>query len=232
EIAEFYDFPPDATGAGESIAVLELGGGYRRQDLVDYFQRLGVPPPRITNASVAGAGNQPGLWPTEPDSEVTLDLEMVGALAPGADITVYFSFNTNLGFILALAQAVHDSRRRHSVISISWAESEESWAPMEIAAMNDLLWEAAVLGITVCVASGDHGSSSESPPSDGWAHVEFPASSPFALACGGTTLLRREGQPIAGEVVWHQWSGGAWWASGGGASTAFPVPPYQARAGI
>jgi kumamolisin len=232
EMAELYDFPPDATGAGESIAVLELGGGYRRQDLADYYRRLGVPMPRIINVSVAGAGNQPGCRPTEADSEVTFDLEMVGSLAPGADIAVYFAPNTTYAFVLALAQAVHDSRRRHSVISISWAESEEAWALMEIAALNDLLWEAAVLGITVCAASGDHGSSAESPPSDGWAHVEFPASSPFALACGGTMLLRGEGRSVAGEVVWNEQTPGAWWASGGGASAVFPVPPYQTQRGI
>lgn len=227
EVAELYEFPPDATGEGQSIAVIELGGGYWRQDLADYFQRLGVPMPRITSVSVAGAGNQPGCPPSNADAEVALDLEVVGSLAPGADITVYFAANTNYTFVLALAQAVHDSRRKHSVISISWAEAEPFWPPMVVEAMNEILWEAAVLGITVCVASGDQGSSGENPPSDGWAHVNFPPSSPFALACGGT-LLRADGRSIAAEEVWHEGT----WASGGGASAIFQVPPYQEQTGI
>jgi len=227
EVAGLYQFPPDATGKGESIAILELGGGYQQQDLVDYFQKIGVPLPSITNISVAGAGNQPGPSLTASDVEVSLDVEMVGALAPGADIAVYFAPNTNYAFIQMLAQAVHDRRRDHSVISISWAETEESWQPMGLEAMNEILWEAAALGITVCISSGDYGSSAENPPTDGWAHVEFPASSPYALACGGTLLLA-ENQTIASEVVWHEATG----ASGGGASAAFPVPPYQEKAGI
>ncbi|HYO16627.1 MAG TPA: S53 family peptidase [Thermoanaerobaculia bacterium] len=226
EVAELYEFP-DVTGEGQSIAVIELGGGYWRQDLADYVQRLGVPMPRITNVSVAGAGNQPVYPPGDAEAEVALDLEVVGSVAPGADITVYFAANTNYAFLLALAQAVHDSRRRHSVISISWAEAEAYWQPMVVEAMNEILWEAAVLGITICVASGDQGSSGENPPSDGWAHVKFPPSSPFALACGGT-LLRADGRSIAAEVVWHE---GAW-SSGGGASDVFPVPPYQQQTGI
>ena len=227
EVAELYEFPPDADGQGESIAILELGGGYQPQDLVNYFQRIGVPLPRITNVSVGGAGNQPGFPPTPSDTEVSLDVEMVGALAPGAEIAVYFAPNTSYGFIQMLAQAVHDPRRDVSVISISWAETERSWRPMDVEAMNEVLWEAAALGVTVCVSSGDYGSSSENPPTDGWANVEFPSSSPFALACGGT-LLQAAGQTVASEVVWHEGTG----ASGGGASAVFPVPPYQEQAGI
>ncbi|MCG8461763.1 MAG: hypothetical protein MI919_36235, partial [Holophagales bacterium] len=71
EVAELYGFPA-ATGRGQKIAILELGGGYRRQDLSRYFQRLGVPMPRITNVSVAGGGNRPG---SSADIEVYLDLE-------------------------------------------------------------------------------------------------------------------------------------------------------------
>jgi len=227
EVAELYEFPPDTTGEGQSIAILELGGGYQRQELVSYFQRLGVPMPHITSVSVGGAGNQPGTPPTMSDVEVCLDVEIVGAIAPGADITVYFAPNTNYAFIQMLTQAVHDSRRNHSVISISWAEVEKNWRPMDLETMNETLKEAAVLGITVCVSSGDYGSSSENPPSDGWAHVEFPASSPFALACGGTLLLAQE-KAIADEVAWHEGKS----ASGGGASAVFPVPPYQQQAGI
>lgn len=227
EVAGLYQFPPETTGQGESIAVLELGGGYSQQDLAGYFQKIGVPMPRITNVSVSGAGNQPGNPHTMSDVEVTLDVELAGALAPGADIAVYFAPNTNYTFLQMLAQAVHDPLRNHSVISLSWAEPEKNWQPMEIEAMNEVLREAAVLGITVCISSGDQGSSAENPPTDGWANVEFPASSPYALACGGT-LLWAENQSIAGEVAWHETVG----ASGGGASAIFPVPPYQEQAGI
>ncbi|MCG8461066.1 MAG: S8 family serine peptidase, partial [Holophagales bacterium] len=153
--------------------------------------------------------------------------EVLGTLAPEAEITVYFAPNTNDGFLRALLQAIHDPHRDHSVISISWAERESSWSPMELEAMNQALHDAAALGITVCVSSGDQGASGQRSADDGWAHVEFPASSPFALACGGTRLIAA-GDRIVAESVWHDTSG----ASGGGVSAHFPVPPYQQAAGV
>jgi kumamolisin len=83
------------------------------------------------------------------------------------------------------------------------------------------------MGVTVCVASGDNGSSDG--VNDGNNHVDFPASSSFALGCGGTTLQASSTQ-IVNETVWNdQPSGGA---TGGGVSDVFPLPAWQTGFGV
>jgi len=168
------------------------------------------------------AANQPTGDPNGPDGEVMLDIEVVGAVAAGASIAVYFAPNTDAGFLDAVTTAVHDSVRRPSVISISWGGPESSWTSQAMTAMDQAFQAAAALGVTVCVASGDGGSSDGASGSA--AHVDFPASSPFALGCGGTSLRASRNQ-IASESVWNDGSTGG--AGGGGVSAFFPVPSWQ-----
>jgi len=90
--------------------------------------------------------------------------------------------------------------------------------------------DAAALGITVCVASGDNGSGDA--VTDGQAHVDFPASSPYALGCGGTKLLAEPSTgTISSEVVWNETASHEG-AGGGGVSDQFPLPSWQANAGV
>ena len=180
-------------------------------------------------ASDGGVGaNLPGVDPNA-DGEVMLDIEVAGAVAPKAKIAVYFALNTDNGFLAAVNTALHDSVRKPSVISISWGSTEELNTPQALRAFNLVLEDAAALGVTVCCSSGDDGSSDIRKPSerDGKPHVDFPASSPFALACGGTMLLG-SGTAIASEVVWNQGNGG----TGGGVSNFFARPRYQAKAKV
>jgi kumamolisin len=222
QLAALYDFPL-RTAQGECVAIIELGGGFRPQDLQTYFTGLGAAAPAVTAVSVDHGANQPTGDPNGPDGEVMLDIEVVGAVAAGATIAVYFAPNTDAGFLDAVTTAIHDTVRKPSVISISWGGPESSWTSQAMTAMDQAFQAAAALGITVCAASGDGGSSDGA--SDGAAHVDFPASSPFALGCGGTSL-RATGQQIASEVVWNDGStaGGA---GGGGMSAFFPVPSWQ-----
>ncbi|HTW68251.1 MAG TPA: protease pro-enzyme activation domain-containing protein, partial [Acetobacteraceae bacterium] len=126
-VASSYGFPA-GNGAGECIGLIELGGGYRSSDLQAYFSGLGISPaPNVTFVSVDGATNAPTGDPNGPDAEVMLDIEMVGAIAPGAKIVVYFGTNTDAGFLDALSTAVHDTVNRPSVISISWGGPEAAW---------------------------------------------------------------------------------------------------------
>jgi kumamolisin len=225
QVADLYKFPAGATGAGQMIAIIELGGGYRSAELKKYFQGLGIKPLKVTAVSVDGGKNTPG---GNADGEVLLDIEVAGAVAPGAKIAVYFAPNTDKGFVDAVLDAAHDKKRKPSVISISWGAPEEGWTKQARDAMDQALQDCAANGVTVTVASGDDGSTDGEK--DAKLHVDFPASSPFALACGGTTL-KGSGNTITSEKVWNETAQKAG-ATGGGVSTAFPLPAYQASAGV
>src|SRR6201996_2848269 len=120
EVAQLYKFPRDADGEGQCIGIIELGGGYTVRDLNTYFKSLGITPPKIVSVSVDGAKNKPTKNPNGDDGEVALDIEVAGSIAPGAKIAVYFTRNTNQGFLRAIQQAVHDDVNKPAVISISW----------------------------------------------------------------------------------------------------------------
>ena len=211
QLTAIYDFPK-GDGAGECIALIELGGGYRPQDLQTYFSGLGVSLPTVTAVSVDQATNQPTGSPDGPDGEVMLDIEVAGAIAPAAAIAVYFAPNTDAGFLDAVTTAIHDEVRKPSVVSISWGGAESTWTQQAMTTMDQAFQAAAAMGITVCVAAGDSGSTDG--VSDGSNHVDFPASSSYALACGGTSL-QANGTTIVSEVVWNDGNpasgaGGGW----------------------
>ena len=221
QLADLYGFP-QGTGQGTCIGIIELGGGYRPADLQAYFKRLGIALPKVSTVSVDHGKNHPTGKVNGPDGEVMLDIEVAGAVAPGASMVVYFAPNTDAGFLDAITTAVHDATHKPSVISISWGGPESTWTAQAMTAFDQAFQAAAAMGITVCVASGDNGSSDG--VSDGANHVDFPASSPHALACGGTTLQSAGGK-ITSEVVWNDGAGGG--AGGGGVSDVFPLPAWQ-----
>jgi kumamolisin len=132
----------------------------------------------------------------------------------------------------AIAAAVHDAVNRPSVISISWGAPETEWTAQGLAAMDQAFQDAAALGVTVCCAAGDAGSSDQNPANgapDGRAHADFPASSPYVLACGGTRLAG-SGGTIASETVWNDNPQTS--ATGGGVSEVFDLPAYQSTANV
>jgi len=223
QIGELYGFPP-GTGAGETIGLIELGGGFTTADLKTYFKGLGVAEPKVVAVPVDSGRNAPTRDTSGPDGEVMLDIEVAGALAPAAQIAVYFAPNTDQGFIDAVTQAVHDQTLKPSVVSISWGGPESGWTQSAAQAMDQAFQDAASLGVTICVASGDGGSADGA--TDGLAHVDFPASSPNVLGCGGTHVTAAaDGTTIASETVWNDGAQGG--AGGGGISALFPVPSYQ-----
>ena len=150
-----------------------------------------------------------------------LDVEVVGSIAPGARVVVYFAPNTDAGFLDAITTAIHDtSTIRRSVHQLGWSRvhldiSGDDRHGRCVPGRGDL-------GVTVCVASGDNGSSDG--VTDGADHVDFPASSPFALACGGPPT-RHSGLHLGRDRVGRWREGGA---SGGGVSGFFPCPPGSA----
>lgn len=225
QMAALYNFPTNADGSGQTIAIIELGGGYNASDLTTFFQGVGINEPSVTTVSVDGGTNSPG---SNADGEVELDIEVAGSVAPGAKIVVYFAPNTDQGFIDAITDAAHDTTHNPSVISISWGGPEDSWTQQSQTAMNNALQDAATLGVTVTVAAGDSGSTDG--VGDNKLHVDFPASSPYALACGGTTVVAN-GNAISSETVWNEIANQEG-ATGGGVSNLFALPSYQSSAGV
>jgi len=229
DLAQIYDFPAQLDGSGQTIGLVEFGGGFRNADLDVFFEQMRLPRPSVTAVSVDGTPNAPG---SEVDGEVVLDIEVSGGAAPGAAIVVYFAQWTDAGWLEALTKAIHDRRHRPSVLSISWGWSEfetagqVAWTRQVLEEVNTVLKEAANLGITVLVAAGDDGSTDGLE--DGHLHVDYPASSPYVTACGGTTLHAHNGRRRS-EVVWGDGTrrdGGG--STGGGISDFFPVPAWQA----
>ena len=208
--------------------MLSLGGGFTTSDLATYFSGLKISPaPTVVAVSVDGAQNAPTGDTSGPDTEVMLDIEVVGAVAPGAKIAVYFAPNSDAGFLDAINKAVMDTVNKNSVVSISWGGPESSWTAQSLQSYNSALQAAAAMGVSVCVACGDNGSTDGE--TDGLDHVDFPASSPYSLACGGTAL-HVSGGKISSEVVWNGLPNGG--ATGGGVSATFPLPSYQANANV
>jgi kumamolisin len=239
DFAQRYNFPTTFNGvtldgAGQTIAIVELGGGYRTSDLKVFFQEIGGTMPSVTSISVDHAANAP-TTPDSADGEVMLDIEVAGAVAPKAKFAIYFAPNNgDQGFIDAITAAVHDTERKPSVISISWGGPEVSTDQQGINAYHELFVAAAALGTTVCIASGDHGTADlDAQDWDGKIHVDHPACDDLVLGCGGTQITGGK------DVVWNDGTpfdtsvaGGGGWASGGGISEIFAVPTYQAAANL
>jgi len=227
QVAQAYQFPANSSGAGQTIGIIELGGGFRQSDITAYFASLGIAAPTVTAVLVDGGTNSPTTADSA-DGEVMLDIEVAASVAPGANIAVYFTTNTDQGFIDAITTAVQDTTNKPSVISISWGGPESTWTAQSLAALDAACQSAAALGITITVAAGDNGSSDG--VTDGSNNVDFPASSPHVLACGGTTLYAT-GSTISSEVVWNETASNEG-ATGGGVSNVFPLPAWQANSNV
>jgi kumamolisin len=237
QLASLYNFPSNLDGTGQTIAILELGGGFHAQELTTYFQNLGIAkPPSVTAATYTNGGtNNPGtnaLDPNNPDVEVMLDIEVSGAIAPGAKIVVYFAPDaSDQSFLGVMNAIISDTVNKPGIVSISWGGPEDTATSQFQNEFDQLLQSAAHLGITVCVAAGDNGSADFAADDPNWdkkAHVDFPASDPFVLACGGTQLTASS-TAITKEIVWDDGKNDG---TGGGVSRVFALPSYQQNAGV
>jgi kumamolisin len=226
QVAALYNFPKNLDGSGQTIAIIELGGGYKDEDIKKYFQKLGIDAPNVQSVSVDGATNAPEGSPDSADGEVALDIEVAGGIAPKANILVYFAPNSDQGFIDAV-NAAANADQKPAAISISWGAPEKEWSPQAMDAFNGAVKNAAALGVNVFAASGDNGS--KDGENDKKNHADFPASSPFAIGCGGTQLNSQDGK-ITSEPAWNDGFFGG--ASGGGVSDHFPKPDYQANVNV
>ena len=217
QVGKAYGFPADG-GEGSTIGFVELGGGYRESDL-----ELAMPgmSKRVISLPVDGVTNTPG---DDADAEVNLDIQVALVLAPKARAVVAFAPNSGEGFahaIDALVQYVSPDGRKVTVISISWGQAEHQWDIRDIDAMEQSFASARAAGIEVTVAAGDNGTSDNT----GKSTVDYPASSPHVIACGGTRLMLNEDGTIKDEAVWNDGTDGG--ATGGGVSQIFRTPQYH-----
>jgi kumamolisin len=232
-IATIYGFPTPPT-TPVVIGVISLGGGLygtvtngvlTNGDVQKYWTSGGITSqPRVIIKSVDGALNSPAS-DLNSTIENTIDVETVGACCPGSNVTIifYIAPNTYNGFYNAFSSAIKTPvvvggvSIKPSVISCSWGSPEAYFSNSDLSRYNTLFYQATLAGITICAASGDNGSS------DGLAgkNVDFPASSPNVVACGGTSLV------CPNLTYDSQTRETTWTGSGGGISKYFASPTYQ-----
>ena len=223
QVANAYNFPT-SDGYGQTVAIVQFGGGYTQNNLTSSFTNQGFTIPDISDVYVNGGSNNPA--DAGSSAEVMLDTFVVGVVAPKAKQVIYFVPNNGVYWPDVLNAAIYDVVNAPSVISVSWGYIEDGWLLFYlgyIQPVTDALAAAAVLGITVTNSSGDYGSI---PADYGAAYantVSMIASNPYCLGCGGTSLLLHANNVTKTEVVWnHDGSG-----TGGGKSKLFGTPTYQ-----
>jgi hypothetical protein len=220
DIISLYNFPPGFDGRGQTIGILEFGGSLIADDLAQYFKSLNLPTPDVSTVAVDDAPikSDPTI-----DAQVMMDVEIVGSIVPRAHIRVYFALFDAAGFSDAVKQATAD---QVSVLETGWGQRENAWKDEDINTIDAALEAAATRRVTVLAAAGDTGVTDGA--ADGRRHVDFPASSPWVLAIGGTTL-KSEGGRITSEAVWRSSADSA---TGGGVSDKFPRPDWQSAVSV
>ncbi len=212
EVAERYQFP-DADGSGQTVGILQLRGTFKSDDFTTCMRAQGVAAKLPVVKRVDDAELTHGIE-TAKDVESAIDTQIIGALAPGAQIVVYAAPDDERGVLDAIRTALFDDERRPSILSISFGFPEQLWTPVALMILDELFTAAALLGVSIFCASGDNGAEMDY---DGKPHVLAPASSAFAHACGATEI---QADTAAGQEV-------TWQKSGGGFSERFSVPPWQ-----
>jgi kumamolisin len=219
ELCEAYNWPTDAPGGGV-IAIIELAGGWTQADVAKFFPDPKLAP-HITDVSVDGTKNSECSPQNVADGEVALDIQVAGAayaVATGsaANIRVYWAKDITKAIIAATADGC-------DVCSISWGADEATWGAAAGNALEQAAIAATRAGMVVLAASGDNDSSDGGP---GRANVDLPASAPHVIGCGGTKKIHG-----GAETVWNNDPGKATGeGTGGGYSTLFPMPTWQAGA--
>lgn len=246
DVAQRYNFPA-GRASGQKIGIILPGCGLEMTAVQQHFVENGLPAPNVNLQTVFNGVNrpctqqdvatvlailsgkklatgQPGNFAAGMNTiESNMDAILAASFAPGATVVVYAAPNDDQGGFHALSQASTDPDGP-SVISCSWSRHENLYSPSVIQAYTTVFQLAALRGVTICFSSGDDG--------DGtlWGQsttpvVHYPSSSPYVLACGGTSLLAPV--PTFTEVSWNEQAGQMTMASGGGYSASQPQPAWQ-----
>lgn len=226
-MAGLYGITTARRGAGQCIALIEPKGGYDPEDLKKACAAMNIAVPTVVDVPVGKGHNAFGA-DAEADREVSLDVQVLAGVAPEARLAVYFTENSEDGLADGVTAALHDGVNKPSVIVITWGEPEATWTPQARAALDLALEDAVSREVTVVAAAGDD-LATDGMNNDMKAHVDYPASHPYVLGCGGTQItLDASSTTILDEVVWHNLTRG----TGGGISDLYAVPAFQTAAGL
>ncbi len=203
-------------GAGQTLALFELDG-YTASDISAYESHFGLPAVPLQNVLLDGYNGAAGSGA----AEVTLDIELMTALAPGASkILVYEAPNSDAGVVAAYNQIATDNTAK--AVSTSWGEAENSAAASTRNSENTAFQQMAAQGQSIYAASGDSGANDNGSSLS----VDDPASQPYMVGVGGTSLTTNgAGGAYKSEKTWNNGAGNG--AGGGGISTVWTIPSYQ-----
>src|SRR3984885_1315592 len=259
QIAQDYNFPTNSA-AGQTIGIFEdasAGAAYLLSDINSFVTGLGLSVPKLTDILLLGYTNNGALVlspPPGPILECNIDVCIAATSGQGANINVYFTDDSELGWDTFFDRATFPlpGDNPPSVLTASWVPSlrddtgsigDHTIAGTFANNLHGKLKTAAARGITVFMAIGDWGS--ENDVGDGKCHISYPNGDPFLTACGGTILGSANPTPPGAlyEYTWSDgnvlaspfqgWSGSFYYeATGGGVSDQFPRPPYQVHAGV
>ncbi|MFF5302225.1 protease pro-enzyme activation domain-containing protein [Streptomyces sp. NPDC013161] len=203
-----YNVSGTYTGSGQKIALLEFDG-FAQSNITKYDTNYSLGSPTPTVSKVDGGSGALG----DGQVEVELDIEVLHAIAPKANVTVFEGPNSDAGEVDTY-QAIVDSGI--PTTSISWGASESQRTTSNINAVDAVFKAGAAEGLGFYAASGDDGSDDAG---DGTTTVDYPASDPYVTGVGGTKLTVTSANAFSKEVAW---SGG-----GGGKSSVFKIPSWQ-----
>ena len=236
ELAAIYNFPSPTPTDNLVVGVISFGGGMvgtvspagvlTNSDCQKHWGYLGIPLanfPQVIIVPISGATNNPN--PTDAATiENTIDVQIIGAMCPSAKLTIllYIAPNSFAEFANVITKAsnatiVNGIRYTPSVISCSWGATETLYPPSLLTSLNAQLASLSAKGIVFTAATGDYGSSN----GQAGTNCDFPSSSPYAVACGGTTLTCPN-YIYDDATVEIGWTDG-----GGGISKIFSKPLYQ-----
>ena len=212
-------------GEGQTVAIVSLDT-FDPGDIKAFDRLAGTSGPAVKRVAVNGGVDSPG----DGQDEVSLDIEVIRAVAPKAQIVDYEAPNAAGSIAAVIDRIVKDGRA--DIVSISWGSCEASRSSAGLARMASSMAAAAAAGISVFVASGDHGAYDciDSDRSDLRVSVDSPAGDVNAIAVGGTLLSMLDDGTWVDEVAWEEPLTG--WGPGGGVSEVYVRPPWQTGVGV
>ena len=233
-------------GSGQTVAIIDAYASPTiLQDVNHWSTNRGLPtmnPSQLVQVVAPGTYKRPQNPRQDPQGwygEETLDVEAVHGMAPAATIVFVGAANQYQDLDAALNHVV--DRRLAQIVTNSYGSNTELLHPGFIKPVEDTLIQAAIEGIGVYFSSGDNG---DETSTQGFATPDWPASSPWVTAVGGTSLGVSQSNTRAIETGWGTstyscntstlvCSRSGWlYGAGGGVSVIFAPPTYQQMYGL